>query len=93
MDPQPRILYRNMAYSMHGHISYILEANSKGPNDFSLIGRKPSEILQFKRKRWVRKFKPKLNSKLVLKGSKTVKIMKIMKGSKKRRGLTQVKAM
>ena len=82
-----------MAYSMHGHISYILKANPKGSNDISLIGRKPSEILQFKWKRWVLKFKPKLNSKLVLKGSKTVKMMKIIKGSKKRRGLTRVKVM
>ena len=40
-----------MAYSIHGHISYILEANSKRPNDFSLIGRKPNEILQFKWKK------------------------------------------
>ena len=37
-----------MAYSMHGHISYILEANSKRPKDFSLTGRKPNEYLQFK---------------------------------------------
>ena len=36
-----------MAYSMHGHISYILETNSKRPGDFFLIGRKPNEILQF----------------------------------------------
>ena len=28
-----------MAYSIHGHISYIAEANSKRPNAFSLIGR------------------------------------------------------
>ena len=32
-----------MVYSIHGHISYILEANSKMTNDFSLIGRKPCE--------------------------------------------------
>ena len=37
-----------MAYSIHGHISYILEASSKMPNDFSLIGRQPNEIWQFK---------------------------------------------
>ena len=37
-----------MAYGIHGHISYILEASSEGPNDFSLIERKPNEILQFK---------------------------------------------
>ena len=37
-----------MAYSIHGHISYILEANSVRPNDFSLIGREQNEILQFK---------------------------------------------
>ena len=36
-----------MAYSIQGRISYILEANSKRPNDFSLIGRKTNEILQF----------------------------------------------
>ena len=24
-----------MAYSIHGHISYILESNSKRPDDFS----------------------------------------------------------
>ena len=32
-----------MVYSIYGHISYILEANSKMTNDFSLIGRKPCE--------------------------------------------------
>ena len=37
----------------------------------------------------VLKFKPKLNLKIMLKGSKTIKIMKV---SKNRRGLTQVKA-
>ena len=37
----------------------------------------------------VLKFKPKWNLKFMLKGSKTIKIMK---GSKNRRGLTQVKA-
>ena len=37
----------------------------------------------------VLRFKPKLNSKFMLIGSKTIKIMK---GSKKRGGLTQVKA-
>ena len=37
----------------------------------------------------VLKLKPKLNLKIVLKGSKTIKIMK---GTKNRRGLTQVKA-
>ena len=35
------------------------------------------------------KFKPKLNLKFMLKGSKTIKIMK---RSKNRRGLTQVRA-
>ena len=30
-----------MTFSIHGHISYILEASSKGSNDLSLIGRKP----------------------------------------------------
>ena len=38
----------NMAYSIHDHTSYILEASSERPNDFSLIGRKPNTILQFK---------------------------------------------
>ena len=33
-----------MVYSIHVHISYILEASSKRPNDFSFIGRKPNEI-------------------------------------------------
>ena len=37
----------------------------------------------------VLKFRPKLNSIFMLKGSKTIKIMK---GSKNRRGLTQKKA-
>ena len=29
-------------------MSYILETSSKRPNEFSLTGRKPNEILQFK---------------------------------------------
>ena len=37
-----------MTYLIHGHISYILEANSKRPNDFSLEERKPNDFLQFK---------------------------------------------
>ena len=41
----------SMAYSVHGHISYILEINSKRTNGFSLIGRKPNDFLQFKWKR------------------------------------------
>ena len=41
----------DITYSMYGHISYILEPNSKRPNDFSLIRRKPNEILQFKVKK------------------------------------------
>ena len=61
------------------------------PNDFSLIGRKPNEISQFKwKKALVLKFRPKLDLKFILKGSKTINIMK---GSKNRRGLTQVKVM
>ena len=46
MEPQINVhllkmsLY--MAYSIHSHISYILETNSKRPNGFSLIGRKPN---------------------------------------------------
>ena len=35
-----------MAYSIHCHISYIFEANSNRPNDFSLIGGKSIEIIQ-----------------------------------------------
>ena len=78
-----------MAYSIHGHISYILEANSKRPNDFSLIGRKQMKFCNFREKRlMVLKFKPKLNSKFMLKRSKLVKMMKGLKT----RGLTQVKA-
>ena len=38
-----------MACSIHGQISYILEDNSKRPNDLSWIGRKPYEILQLKK--------------------------------------------
>ena len=34
------------------------------------------------------KFKPKLNSKVILSGSETINLMK---GSKNRRGLTQIK--
>ena len=41
------------------------------------------------KKLMVLKFKSKFNSKFMLKGSKTIKITK---GSKNRRGLTQVKA-
>ena len=79
-----------MTYSIHGHILYILEANSRRPNDFSLIRRKPNEILQFKWKRlMVLKFKPKLSLKSMLRGSK---IIKMIKGSKNRRELTQIKA-
>ena len=40
-----------MFYLIHSHISYILEANSNRPNDFSLVGRKPNKILQFKGKK------------------------------------------
>ena len=62
-----------MVYSMHGHISYILDASSKRPNDFSLIGSNPNKILQFKWKRFtVLKLKPKLNFNFMLKG--TIKI-------------------
>ena len=77
-------------HSIHGHISYILEASSIRPNDFSLIGTKPNKIWQFAwKKLTVLKFKLKLNSKFMLKRSKTIKITK---RSKNRRGLTQVKA-
>ena len=78
-----------MAYSIHGHISWILETSSERPNDFSLIRKKPSEILEFTwKKLMLLKFKSNLNSKFMLKGSKTIKIMK---KSKSRRGLTQIK--
>ena len=69
-----------MACSIHGHISGILEANSKRRNAFFLIVRKPNDFLQFK---------PKLNSKFTLKRGKTTKAMK---ESKSRQELTQVKA-
>ena len=71
------LLINTMAYLICGHISYILEVNSKRLNDFSLVGRKPNESLQFKGKRlMVLKFKPELNSKFMLKGSKTIKVMR-----------------
>ena len=80
-----------MAYSIHGHISYILETSSERPNDFSLIRKKPNEILQFTwKKLMLLKFKSNLTSKFMLKGSKAIKIMK---KSKNRRRLTQVKVM
>ena len=71
-----------MAYSKHGHISYILEANSKRPDNFSLRRRKTYEILQFKRQKCIAfKFKPKLKlneneSMLMLNESETIKRMK-----------------
>ena len=78
-----------MAYSKHGHISFILEANFKRPNDFSSIGGKPNEICNLTEKRlMVLKFKPIIDLKFKLKDSKTIKLMK---GSKNRRRLTQVK--
>ena len=42
------LVRETMAHSIYGHISYILKANSERSNNFSLIGRKPNEILQFK---------------------------------------------
>ena len=78
-----------MAYAIHSHISYILEVNSERSNDFSLIGRKPNEILQLKSKRLLLNTKPKLNSKNMLKESKTIKTMKRIKN---RGRLTQIKA-
>ena len=53
-----------MAYSMHDHISYILDANSKRPRDFSLIGRKPNDIWQFK---WKKTYGIKIQTKIRLK--------------------------
>ena len=62
-------------------MSYILETSSKRPNEFSLTGRKPNEILQFKWKRlMVLKFKSKLNLKFMPKGSKKIRIMEMSKG-------------
>ena len=40
----------SMAYSIHGHISYTLEANSKRPNGFSLTGKKPNGIYNLSEK-------------------------------------------
>ena len=78
-----------MAYSIHGYCSYILDTNSKRPNYFSLIGEKLNKNLRFKWKILMAlKFKPKLNSKVILSGSETINLMK---GSKNRRGLTQIK--
>ena len=78
-----------MAYSIHGYFSYILDANSQRPNYFSLIGEKLNKNLRFKWKILMAlKFKPKLNSKVILSGSETINLMK---GSKNRRGLTQIK--
>ena len=66
-----------MAYSIHGNISYNLEWNSKMPDGFSLIGRKPNQILQYKWDRFIAlKCKPKIKLKFILKVSKTIKIMK-----------------
>ena len=68
------MLDKIMANSIHGHISYILEASSNWPNDFSLIRKKPNEILQFAwKKRMTLKFKLKLNSKFMLQVSKAIK--------------------
>ena len=84
-----KVSWTHMAYSIHSHIFCILEASSKNPNDFSLIGRKLNEILQFKYKSlMVLKLKPEINFKIMQKGSK---IIKIMKGSKNKRVLTSVK--
>ena len=44
---QSAIITLPTVYSVRDHISYILEATSKRL-DFSLIGRKPNEILQLK---------------------------------------------
>ena len=68
-----------MAYSIHGHISYILEANYKRPNDFSSIGKKPNEILQFKYKKTygiAMVSCSRFNLEFMVKGSKTKEIMK-----------------
>ena len=63
-----------MAYSMHGHISYILEPNSKRFDDFSLIGRKPNETLQFKwKKAYGIKFKTKIKFKSHAEGNQNNK--------------------
>ena len=58
-----------MSYLIHSHISYILEANSNRPNDFSLVGRKPNKILQFKgKKTHVIKIKTKIRFKIHAEG-------------------------
>ena len=77
-----------MAYSIHGYISYILEANSKRPNDFSLIGMKPNEILRFKWKKTSGiKIQTEIRFKIHTEGEWN---NKIIEGSKNRRGLIRV---
>ena len=39
-----------MTYSIHGHISYNLDDNSKRPNDFSLVERKPNDFYNLSEK-------------------------------------------
>ena len=39
-----------MTYSIHGHISYNLEDNSKRPNDFSLVEGKPNDFYNLSEK-------------------------------------------
>ena len=54
-------LLQHMVYSIHSHIFYILEASSKRPHYFSLIGRKPNKILQFK---WKKTYGTKIQTKI-----------------------------
>ena len=65
------ILICSIALSIHGHISYILQANCKRPNDLSLIAKKPNEFYNLSEKRlMVLKFTPKLNSTFMLQESR-----------------------
>ena len=81
-----------MAYSIHAHITTIFEVNSKSPNDFSLKGRKPNEIFQFKQKTYGIKIQTEIKFKIHAEWVKEGKTIKMMKRSKNRKGLTQVKA-
>ena len=53
-----------MAYSIHAHITTILEVNSKRPTDFSLKGRKPNDIFQFKQKTYGIKIQTEIKFKI-----------------------------
>ena len=57
-----------MAYSIHAHITTILEVNSKRPTDFSLKGRKPNDIFQFKQKTYGIKIQTEIKFKIHAEG-------------------------